>query len=103
MKTARFFCESCGRAVPFNAEMCPNCGKTFDAVKCPVCSHTGMPGEFLRGCPRCGYLSRQDKDDHSILGDKNAHQKTSPFSLTYTLILALLFGILVLMLIILLR
>jgi Double zinc ribbon len=57
VKTARFFCESCGRAVPFNAEMCPHCGKSFDAVKCPVCNYTGLPGEFLRGCPKCGYLA----------------------------------------------
>ena len=57
MKTARFFCESCGRAVSFNAEMCPYCGKSFDAVKCPVCNYTGLPGEFLRGCPKCGYLA----------------------------------------------
>ena len=57
MKTARFFCESCGRAVPFNAEMCPDCGKSFDAVNCPVRKYTGLPGEFLRGCPKCGYLA----------------------------------------------
>ena len=57
MKTARFFCESCGRAVPFNARMCSACGKTFDAVKCPVCTYTGLPGEFLQGCPKCGYLA----------------------------------------------
>ena len=62
MKNARFFCESCGRAVPFNADMCPNCGKTFDAVKCPVCKYTGMPGEFLQGCPQCGYLASEPDD-----------------------------------------
>ncbi len=60
MKSARFFCESCGRSVPFNANMCPHCGKKFDAVKCPVCKYTGMPGEFLQGCPKCGYLASED-------------------------------------------
>lgn len=61
MKTARFFCENCGRPVPFNAEMCSNCGKHFDAVKCPVCNYTGLPGEFLSGCPKCGYLASDDE------------------------------------------
>ena len=63
MKTARFYCENCGRAVPFDARMCPHCGKNFDAVKCPVCNYTGMPGEFLQGCPECGYLTPEQKEE----------------------------------------
>jgi len=76
VKTARFFCESCGRAVPFNAEMCPHCGKSFDAVKCPVCNYTGLPGEFLRGCPKCGYLA----GDVYPAGDVPAAKAVSPVS-----------------------
>jgi hypothetical protein len=26
-------------------------------VVCPRCLYTGEPGEFLSGCPGCGYLS----------------------------------------------
>ncbi len=65
IKTARFFCENCGRAVPFDASMCPHCGKSFDAVKCPVCNYTGMPGEFLQGCPECGYLTPEQKEERA--------------------------------------
>ena len=72
MKTARFFCENCGRAVPFNAEMCSNCGKKFDAVKCPVCTYTGMPGEFLQGCPQCGYLSSGEEPAVGARGVRQA-------------------------------
>ena len=55
----RFYCENCGSDVPFNAEICPSCGKVFSAVKCPVCLFEGKPGVFLEGCPKCGYMSPQ--------------------------------------------
>jgi hypothetical protein len=55
----RFYCENCGKDVPFNAEICPTCGKAFSAVKCPVCLFEGKPGAFLQGCPKCGYMSPQ--------------------------------------------
>jgi len=55
----RFFCESCGNEVPFNAEVCPTCGKVFSAVKCPVCLYEGKPAEFTQGCPQCGYMSTE--------------------------------------------
>jgi hypothetical protein len=42
---------------PFNAEVCPNCGKQFDSVQCPVCRYTDKPMYFMSGCPKCGYLS----------------------------------------------
>ncbi len=53
----RFYCENCGNEVPFNAAVCPYCGKVFDAVKCPICGYEGTPEEFSKGCPKCGYLS----------------------------------------------
>jgi len=53
---SRFYCESCGQEVPFNAEKCSNCGKTFHAVKCPVCLFEAPPAQFVEGCPRCGYI-----------------------------------------------
>jgi len=55
----RFYCENCGNDVPFNAKVCPSCGKVFSAVKCPVCLFEGKPGVFLQGCPECGYMSPQ--------------------------------------------
>ncbi len=54
---ARFLCESCQSEVPFNAEVCPTCGKIFSAVKCPVCGLESEPQTFETGCPRCGYMS----------------------------------------------
>lgn len=55
MKKAQFFCEECGTEVRMNASKCPNCGKVFAAVRCPKCSYVGQPGEFVKGCPNCGY------------------------------------------------
>lgn len=54
---ARFFCESCGAEVRHSERICPSCGKTFTAVRCPRCGFEGMPREFVRGCPGCGYLN----------------------------------------------
>jgi len=54
---ARFYCESCGKEVPFNAEICPYCGQEFKAVKCPICGFEGRAELFRNGCPSCGYLS----------------------------------------------
>lgn len=94
MKTARFFCENCGRPVPFNAEMCSNCGKHFDAVKCPVCKYTGLPGEFLSGCPQCGYLAADDavQDQASLDGRRGSGGGVSTG--IYFAILVLMVGIL---------
>ena len=75
MKTARFYCENCGRAVPFDARMCPHCGKNFDAVKCPVCNYTGMPGEFLQGCPECGYLTPEQKEERDAALSRGGRMK----------------------------
>jgi hypothetical protein len=54
---ARFFCESCGAEVSHSQKVCPSCGKTFTAVKCPQCGFEGGAKQFARGCPRCGYLN----------------------------------------------
>jgi hypothetical protein len=54
---ARFLCESCGKEVPFNVELCPSCGREFRAVKCPICELEGSPDLFSDGCPSCGYMS----------------------------------------------
>lgn len=54
---ARFLCESCGKDVPFNVELCPSCGREFRAVKCPICELEGSPELFSEGCPACGYMS----------------------------------------------
>jgi predicted nucleic acid-binding Zn ribbon protein len=53
----RFVCESCGKDVPYNAEVCSHCGRLFSGVKCPVCKTSGRPEKFRNGCPVCGYLS----------------------------------------------
>ncbi len=43
--------------MPFNAEVCPYCGKLFGGVKCPICGFEEKPVLFTEGCPRCGYMS----------------------------------------------
>jgi hypothetical protein len=54
---ARFFCESCGAEVRHSERVCPSCGKTFTAVRCPRCGFEGGAKQFARGCPGCGYLN----------------------------------------------
>jgi hypothetical protein len=54
---ARFFCESCGAEVRHSERVCPSCGKTFTAVRCPRCGYEGGAKQFARGCPGCGYLN----------------------------------------------
>ena len=57
MGEAKFYCESCNNLVDYDAEVCPHCGKLFDAVKCPVCKHIGRVESFIKGCPKCGYCA----------------------------------------------
>jgi hypothetical protein len=55
VKRSRFFCENCHHEVRPNAKVCPHCGRFFEAVRCPVCSYVGESGDFIQGCPNCGY------------------------------------------------
>ena len=69
-KEAKFFCESCGSEVPRKSKVCPACGKFFASVRCPECGKTGMPDDFMDGCPRCGYAvnpeQKQSRDMNII-------------------------------------
>ena len=62
----KFFCENCGHAVPGDADVCPHCGSSFRAVKCPKCGFTGKPDLFAAGCPICGYLSENLTAKYSV-------------------------------------
>jgi len=55
-----FFCYSCGKEVQRNTKVCPSCGVYFKAVKCPSCGYTDEADFFKGGCPRCGYLGREE-------------------------------------------
>gem|GEM_PF-1745104 len=57
---ARYYCGNCSRDVSSNASVCPYCGSSFTAVRCPKCSYEGKPPEFKDGCPVCGYLMSQE-------------------------------------------
>jgi len=63
MREASFYCENCGKLVSIEDSICPSCNNTFQAVRCPVCSFTGKSALFLNGCPSCGYLSREEKNN----------------------------------------
>jgi len=69
--TKSFHCDYCGEAVSPDEERCPNCGRFFKAVKCPVCSYTGKGKEFVKGCPSCGYLTDNEKVSLSSKNKKN--------------------------------
>jgi hypothetical protein len=60
----KFLCENCKYEVPLEDERCPFCGKTFYSVYCPRCHKEGLPHEFRRGCPRCGYMKEGVKSSH---------------------------------------
>lgn len=62
MKTAKFFCESCGAEVPGNSKFCKKCGRFFSSVRCPVCGETGPNEKFTNGCPKCGYTVKGGAD-----------------------------------------
>ncbi|MDR1956419.1 MAG: zinc ribbon domain-containing protein [Treponema sp.] len=51
----RFFCDNCGIEVARNAKACPQCGKSFGSVRCPVCGFSGALERFKDRCPVCGY------------------------------------------------
>ncbi|MDR2494215.1 MAG: zinc ribbon domain-containing protein [Spirochaetaceae bacterium] len=50
-----FYCDKCGFEVPQDADECPECGCSFEAVRCPVCGFNGELEVFSNGCPQCGY------------------------------------------------
>jgi ssDNA-binding Zn-finger/Zn-ribbon topoisomerase 1 len=54
-KKPRFFCDNCGAEVDMSAKSCPQCGRFFASVRCPKCGFNGKDGDFVRGCPVCGY------------------------------------------------
>ncbi len=56
--------------MPFNAEVCPYCGRLFGGVKCPICRFEEKPALFTEGCPRCGYMSVNLKDPEQGKGVK---------------------------------
>ncbi|MDR2486232.1 MAG: zinc ribbon domain-containing protein [Treponema sp.] len=53
----RFYCDNCGFEVAQDAIDCPECGKSFASVRCPVCGFSGEVEIFDNGCPGCGYSS----------------------------------------------
>lgn len=94
----RFFCENCNHEVPFNAEMCPNCRKTFDAVKCPNCGYSDRPAKFAGGCPHCGHLATRTrigrKTDGRLAPPSSRRKKKKGSELFFPLMGLLLIGML---------
>ncbi len=56
----RFYCGNCSREVSANALVCPHCGSSFTAVRCPRCGFEDKPAIFADGCPSCGYMMSQE-------------------------------------------
>jgi uncharacterized membrane protein YvbJ len=54
---ARFICEHCGASVKRDSKSCPQCGRPFANIRCPVCGFEGGERLFSAGCPSCGYTA----------------------------------------------
>ena len=86
-----FHCDFCGEEVSPEEEQCPNCGRYFRAVKCPVCEYTGKGADFLKGCPSCGYLTDQDQQDIvKIKQKKKTFNISKPFAYISLFLLTLI-------------
>ena len=70
-----FFCDNCGEKVDIDSDECPSCGVLFKAVKCPRCAYSGKAQEFEKGCPSCGYLSQNNKNDLNRITLYDRHEK----------------------------
>jgi predicted RNA-binding Zn-ribbon protein involved in translation (DUF1610 family) len=57
---ARFYCENCGAEVNRGAGRCPSCGRLFSSIRCPGCGFTGDEALFKKGCPVCGYCTKNE-------------------------------------------
>jgi len=68
-----FHCDHCGESVSPDEERCPNCGRFFRAVRCPVCAHTAKGSDFVKGCPSCGYLTEEKVE--SVTSKKTKSQE----------------------------
>ena len=42
------------------ATVCPYCGSSFTAVRCPSCGFEGKAAAFSRGCPACGFMMEDE-------------------------------------------
>lgn len=79
-KKARFFCEFCGAEVKRDDKLCKTCGRFFASVRCPKCGATGGPGDFKRGCPRCGYAFGKNTEREAETAIKKGREPDSlPF------------------------
>ena len=98
---ARFFCEECGAEVRPGAPVCPSCGSTFTAVRCPECGHEGRAPEFRTGCPVCGYAALGDPPEGRSPAPPPKKRRGMPvlFSRIALLVLSVLVVVLVLILV----
>ncbi|MGL4987194.1 MAG: double zinc ribbon domain-containing protein [Treponemataceae bacterium] len=61
----KFSCDFCQTEVPLDAVICPTCGRSFSAIKCPKCNYKGSSAEFNNGCPKCRFKSPHGKNKTS--------------------------------------
>ncbi|MDR2784149.1 MAG: zinc ribbon domain-containing protein [Treponema sp.] len=78
-KQIRFFCDKCGFEVPQDAKACPDCGRSFSSVKCPMCGFTGQADSFEGGCPVCGYSAEKPAEKNgSVQGFQTITGRREP-------------------------
>jgi hypothetical protein len=99
MKKKGFVCQSCNNLVPPNTDRCPHCGKYFKGVRCPECHFVGVSTDFVHGCPSCGYLADEKKNDIKLgQGVKNEKSLPAWFYLISAGVLTVLVGVFLFML-----
>lgn len=59
---AAFYCQNCNKEVTEDSEYCKHCGVSFGGIVCPACGYKGDGGEFVNGCPDCGYSKEIERE-----------------------------------------
>lgn len=77
------FCIHCGKDIPENAVVCPECGQPTAQQQVKYCTHCGKPvAENAEICMSCGCYAdaRTPKGDRSAINGNQAEKSSNPLA-----------------------